>query len=82
LTPEEARAAYRGGPAPVTRADIETALGESGAVAMQRLEAELQSLSDESRGLETLGASLSPEQRRWRDLAHAIFNLKEFVYVK
>lgn len=82
LTAEEARAAFAGGPAPVTRGDLDAALGESGVAERQGLEAALESLDQEARQLESLGSNLDPEQRRWRDLAHAIFNLKEFVYVK
>lgn len=82
LTAEEARAAFAGGPAPVTRGDLDAALGESGVAERQRLEAELQALGNQVRELESLGSNLDPEQRRWRDLAHAIFNLKEFVYLR
>ena len=82
LTAEEARAAFAGGPAPVTREDLDAALGESGLAERQRLEAELEALGNEARGLESLGTKLDPEQRRWRDLAHAVLNLKEFVYLR
>jgi hypothetical protein len=82
LTAEEVRAAFAGGPAPVTRADLDAALGESGVAERQRLEAELQSLGNEARELESLGANLDLEPRVWRDLGHAIFNLKEFVYLR
>lgn len=82
LTAEEARAAFAGGPAPVTRDDLDAALGESGVAERQRFEAELQALGNEARGLESLGANLDLEPRVWRDLAHAIFNLKEFVYLR
>ena len=82
LTAEEARAAFAGGPAPVTREDLDAALGESGLAERQRLEAELEALGNEARELQSLGTKLDPEQRRWRDLAHAVFNLKEFVYLR
>lgn len=82
LTPEEARTAFAGGPAPVTRGDLDAALGESGVAERQRLEAEMKALADEAGELAKTGANLDLEPRIWRDLAHAIFNLKEFVYVK
>jgi len=82
LTAAEARAAFAGGPAPVTREELDAALGESGAAERRKLEGELQSLAKEVDALAKTGADLDPELRRWRDLAHAIFNLKEFVYLK
>ncbi len=82
LTAEEARAAYLGGPAPVTHRDLEAALGESGTAEWRQLEALLAKLDAEAKELEIHGASLDPEQRRWRDLAHALFNLKEFIYLR
>jgi len=82
LSAEEARTSFAGGPAPITRADLDAALGESGVAERQRLELELQALSNEADALAKTGANLDPEQRRWRDLAHAIFNLKEFVYLR
>lgn len=82
LTAAEVRTAFAGGPAPVTREDLDAALGESGAAERQRLEAELQALANEADTLAKTGANLDPELRRWRELAHAIFNLKEFVYLK
>lgn len=82
LTAEEARTAYAGGPAPVTREDLDAALGESGVAERQRLEAEKKALADEAAELVKTGANLDPESRLWRDLAHAIFNLKEFVYLR
>ncbi len=72
----------RRGPRAVTRDDLDAALGESGVAERQRLEAELHSLGNEARGLESLGANLDLEPPVWRDLAHAIFNLKEFVYLR
>jgi hypothetical protein len=82
LTAEEARTAFAGGPAPVTREDLDAALGESRVTERQRLEAERKALADEAAELVKTGANLDPEPRRWRDLAHAIFNLKEFVYLR
>ncbi|RFC43819.1 MAG: Protein of unknown function DUF1553/DUF1549/Planctomycete cytochrome C [Verrucomicrobia bacterium] len=82
LTAEEARAAFVGGPAPVTREDLDSALGSSGTAQRQRLEADLQSLASQARELQSLGADLDLEPRIWRDLAHAIVNLKEFIYLK
>lgn len=82
LTEEEARTAFGGGPAPVTREDLDAALGESGVAERRRLEGEIEGLAAEIRELETLGAGFDLEQGRWRDLAHAIFNLKEFVYLR
>jgi hypothetical protein len=82
LTAEEARAAFVGGPAPVTREDLNSALGSSGTAQRQRLEADLQSLDSQARELQSLGADLDLEPRIWRDLAHAIVNLKEFIYLK
>jgi hypothetical protein len=82
LTESEVRAAFVGGPAPVTRADLEAALGETGADEWRRLEAKLAELQAELAELEKVGATLDAERRRWRDFAHAMFNLKEFVYLR
>ncbi|MBU6302505.1 MAG: DUF1553 domain-containing protein [Verrucomicrobia bacterium] len=82
LTAEEVRSLFTGGPAPVSRQDVDAALGASGRSEQQRLEASLRSLQAEAEALKGFGADLDHDARVWRDLAHAIFNLKEFIYLK
>ena len=46
---------------------------------LEELNASLKKLHTEMRSLEKIGAS-SPDP--WRDLAQAMFNLKEFIYLQ
>jgi len=46
------------------------------------LEAGIAALESEEAELRRRGANLPLEERRWQDLAHAIFNLKEFIYLR
>ena len=46
---------------------------------LEELNASLKKLNTEMRALEKIGAS-SPDP--WRDLAQAMFNLKEFIYLQ
>lgn len=82
LSASEVRAACTGGPAPVTREDIDALLSGAQRNEVASLEAGITALAAEEAELRNRGSDLPPEERRWQDLAHAIFNLKEFIYLR
>ncbi len=82
LNATEVQAAYTGGPVPVTREDITRLLTEAQREQAATLESGIAALESEEAGLRQRGADLPLEERRWQDLAHAIFNLKEFIYLR
>ena len=77
LSPEELRASAAGAPF-VARGDVLAALGEG----PRRRVAELEAALALARGeLERLGEPAG-EEDVWAGVAHALFNLKEFLYVR
>ena len=82
LSANEVQAAYTGGPVAVTREDITRLLTEMQREQVTTLEAGIAALESEEAELRRRGANLPLEERRWQDLAHAIFNLKEFIYLR
>jgi hypothetical protein len=82
LSPSEAEAAYLGGPVPVSEDDLRAALAEPDRERLAQLENEIAALEFEEKELAEAGAGEPAERHRWTQLAHAIFNLKEFVYLR
>lgn len=82
LSPEEVRAASGDTAAYVTEEAVVAALEPSQRAEKSRLEAAVAAADSELADLRRLGNDIPLEQRRWRDLAHAVFNLKEFIYLK
>jgi hypothetical protein len=82
LSENEVRSAYKGGPVTVTGKEIDEALSEVHRAELYRLDSEISALEAERTELQELGADTAVEERRWQDLSHAIFNLKEFIYLR
>jgi hypothetical protein len=82
LSTSEIQSAFAGGPVPVTREDISALLTSAQRSEVTALETRLATLESEESDLRRLGADRPLEERRWQDLAHAIFNLKEFIYLR
>jgi hypothetical protein len=83
LSAEEAKAAAGGDAVFVGEAEVLAALSDAQRSEKARLEAELAILTADLAALQRAGGGELPiEQRRWRDLAHAVFNLKEFIYLR
>ncbi|MCB1088907.1 MAG: LamG domain-containing protein, partial [Verrucomicrobiae bacterium] len=82
LSPEEVAATAGGDRVYVTEKEVLDSLTEGQRSEKIRLESEIASLTGELDSLRRLGSEVPPEQRRWQDLAHAIFNLKEFIYLR
>ncbi|MCB1235345.1 MAG: DUF1553 domain-containing protein [Verrucomicrobiae bacterium] len=82
LEPGEVRAAATGDSRFVSEHEVLDSLTDSQRAEKDRLETEA---ADLRRRLETLRGEAEvspPEVRKWEDLAHALFNLKEFIYVR
>ncbi|MEQ8789977.1 MAG: DUF1553 domain-containing protein [Pirellulaceae bacterium] len=71
----KSHARFSGG---VTNAQLIKALTDAQRTSYQRLQRKVERLQKE---IESLGPPPAPRQA-WIDLAHAIFNLKEFIYVR
>ncbi|MCB1229313.1 MAG: DUF1553 domain-containing protein [Verrucomicrobiae bacterium] len=82
LAPDEARAAASGDRVFVSERDITAALTEAQRTEKDAHETAITELESEMDELMRLGSNVPLEQRRWQDLAHAIFNLKEFIYLR
>ena len=82
LSTAEVQSAFTGGPVPVTREDITRLLSEMQREQVTTLEDGIAALESEEAELRRRGANIPLEERRWQDLAHAIFNLKEFIYLR
>ncbi len=82
LSESEVHAAFSGGPLPVTRKDIDAVLSDDSRIEVKKLEAAIALLEAEQKELRQLGSDAPLEERRWQDLALAIFNLKEFIYLR
>ena len=77
LTTPEIKAAASGNGNFISNADVFSALGEKGNVQIKQWDEEIDSFKKQ---LETIGPPLD-EREVWENLAHSIFNLKEFIYV-
>ena len=82
LAPDEVRAAARGDRVFVSEREVLESLTEAQRTAKKRHEVAIATLQTERDELARLGSNAPLEQRRWQDLAHAIFNLKEFIYLR
>ena len=82
LTPDEIAAAANGDRTFISERDIENALTEQQRTQKSDLENTVATLESEAASLRKTNSDLPGEQRRWQDLAHAIFNLKEFIYLQ
>ena len=78
LTPDEVRSAANGGRKYVTDEQVLAALSERERNRVMTLQAEI--AAAEAR-LVQLGVAV-PAGQEWTDLAHSLFNLKEFIYVR
>ncbi len=82
LTPAEAQALTSGIGNFVSEREILAALSAEDREEKNRLEADLVELHRELESLRQRGADDSNSSKAWRDLAHAIFNFKEFLYLR
>ncbi len=82
LTPEEISAAAIGDRTFVSDRDIDNILTEQQRVVKSDLESTIAALESDAEALRQKSSPIPPEQQRWQDLAHAIFNLKEFIYLR
>lgn len=82
LTPGEAQALTSGNGSFVSEDDILTALSSAERNEKDRLESDLAEIRQELEDLRQRGADDSDSSEAWQDLAHAIFNFKEFLYLR
>ncbi len=82
LSRKEIEADFVGAPAPIARQSIVEALDPGQRGMVTALEQEIVSLESERTALDPMGTPIPAEQRKWADLAHALFNLKEFIYLR
>lgn len=82
LTPDEISAAADGDRTFVSERDIDSALTEQQKSTKADLERSIAALESDAAALREKSSPAPAEQRRWQDLAHAIFNLKEFIYLQ
>ena len=82
LGEDEIRATATGERIFVSQRDIDQALTDVQQDERTRLESRISTLVADLDALRRLGSDTPLEQRRWQDLAHAIFNLKEFIYLR
>jgi len=80
LSPDEVRAVAAGRALPAR--EVEAALTETQRTEKAALEARIAELRSARADRRQPDAELPPHRRRWRELTHALFNLKEFVYLK
>ncbi len=79
LEPSEVLASAGGNPNYISEKDILAAMTDSQRKQLKELKISLQKLNAEMSALQKTGAT-SPDP--WRDLAQAMFNLKEFIYLQ
>lgn len=82
LEPDEIRAAATGEHIFVSEREVNEALTEAERARKAEHETAIAALEGKRDELARLGSDAPVEQRLWQDLAHAIFNLKEFIYLK
>lgn len=82
LDPDEVRAAAQGDRIFVSEREVLESLTKTQRIEKAKHEAAIATLQTELDELARLGSNVPLEQRRWQDLAHAIFNLKEFIYLR
>jgi mono/diheme cytochrome c family protein len=82
LTPAEARALTSGNGQFVSEREILNALNPTHKTEKVRLETEIKEIRLEMEILRRRGAGEADPSKAWRDLAHAIFNFKEFLYLR
>ena len=79
LEPGEVKASFGGNPNYISERDMLAAMNESHRKQIAGLNSELVELNQQAAVLEKAGAT---QQDSWRDLALAMFNLKEFIYLQ
>jgi len=82
LMPDEISAAASGDRTFVSDRDIENTLSQQQKAQKAELENTIATLESRAASFHKNDTALPVEQRRWQDLAHAIFNLKEFIYLR
>lgn len=81
LSESEIAAISGGNPIFVTEREVVGSLSAQERAKKEQLEAAVKSLETRIASAEKANSDVSPEELPWRDLAHAIFNLKEFIYL-
>ena len=82
LRPEEVAASGAGLPGYLPEAKVLAALSASERGEVERWKREIDVLNAEQAAHPSPGEGVSDAVLRWRDLAHALFNFKEFLYVR
>jgi hypothetical protein len=81
LSESEIAALSGGNPIFVTEAEILQSLTPEEKAESEKLEDEIEKLQKRISSTSKTDTGFSPDELPWRDLAHAMFNLKEFIYL-
>ncbi len=81
LPVEAVRASFRKDDLFVTQDELRDSLTDGKRAELSRLESEIERLKEELEKMGGPGADPAPG-KEWADLGHAIFNLKEFIYLR
>jgi hypothetical protein len=81
LSESEISALSGGNPIFVTEAEILQSLTPEEKAESEKLEDEIEKLQKRISSTSKTDTGFSPDELPWRDLAHAMFNLKEFIYL-
>ncbi|MEM8953733.1 MAG: DUF1553 domain-containing protein [Verrucomicrobiota bacterium] len=82
LSAEEIEASWRSLGTVLSDREIIAALGENEVMEKAVLEVEIAALREELKEAEVLAKPGDDELQAWQDLAHTIFNFKEFIYIQ
>ncbi|MEM1443418.1 MAG: DUF1553 domain-containing protein, partial [Verrucomicrobiota bacterium] len=82
LAEHEVKTLASGDPLFVTEGEVIESLTESQESELKEIDASISGIDSKLEQLRELGSDIPLERRRWQDLAHAIFNLKEFIYLR
>lgn len=82
LTPKEVAAAYGQGKSFISEGDVVAGLSEAQRNERERLKARTKKLESERDELLGEESGILLQHQRWQEFAHAMFNLKEFIYLR
>ncbi|MAS95624.1 MAG: hypothetical protein CMO55_20680 [Verrucomicrobiales bacterium] len=82
LAADEVMASFSSARLFVSERSVTEALSPEALEKRSALEAKISELESRRDKLVALGSNQPLQERRWQDLAHAIFNLKEFIYLQ
>ena len=82
LTPAEIRVSALADPNHVSRSELLAALSADQRAEQARLERQIAELDEKIAHEAREYGDVTDHNQAWQDVAHAIFNFKEFIYVK